>query len=359
MIETAEYLPPQITWDWGTAYDLFASLHVLHHPDRFGLRGAWAAGVRSRLSAKQRAILEDAQDLFLPPIAWLYGLPSPKDAATAIWALEQIPAVERLSALALNADLSPEYVETVTGVATHRSWNDKDLERLRSIFQQRGRSTQVKALTNILDWWSRTDDFGEGYLEALQTYQDVFFAEEEKRIRPYLQDSLAQGQETSKNLPFKQLVEHLSQGLEIAELAECVEVVFAPSYWTTPLVVYAHLDKQRMFLLYGSRPPEAALVPGEVIPDALLRALKAMADPTRLRIMRYLAVEPLTPSQLSARLRLRAPTMIHHLNALRLAGLVHLSLDKQGEKRYAIRLERVGNTFVNLQKFLSIKDKSE
>ena len=55
---------PIIHWDWGTAYDLFASLHVLHHPEKFGLRGSWAAGVRSRLTVPQRTILEDSQKLF-------------------------------------------------------------------------------------------------------------------------------------------------------------------------------------------------------------------------------------------------------------------------------------------------------
>lgn len=347
---------PMISWDWGTAYDLFASLHVLHHPDRFGLRGAWAAGVRSRLSSAHRSTLEDAQDLFFPPVAWLYTLPSPKDAATALWALAQIPAAERLPALALNADNSPEYVNTLKDVAAHRSWNDLDMERVRSIYQQRGRTVQPKAVVNILDCWSHPDEFGESFLEALQAYQEVFFSEEERRIRPFLQSALTQAQELARDLSFARLVEQLTQGLEIAELAESTEVVFAPSYWTTPLVVYAHLDATRMLLLFGSRPADAALVPGEVVPDAMLRSLKALSDPTRLRILRYLAVEPLTPSQLSTRLRLRAPTMIHHLNNLRLAGLVHLSLDKQGERRYAIRTERVAETFDALQNFLITED---
>jgi DNA-binding transcriptional ArsR family regulator len=349
---------PQILWDWGTAYDLFASLLVLHHPDRFGLRGAWAAGVRSRLSAAHRSILEDAQDLFFPPIVWLYTLPSPKDAMSALLALGQIPAAERLPALGLNADHSDEYKDTLKEVSASRSWSDQDMERLRSIYQHRGRIVQSKAIVNVLDWWSHPEDFGERYLEALQAYQAVFFAEEERRIRPFLQASVEQAQEAAKTLSFTKLIEHLSQGLEMAALAESTAVVLAPSYWTTPFVVYAHLDAQRMILLYGSRPSDAALVPGEVVPDAMLSSLKALADPTRLRILRYLAVEPLTPSQLSTRLRLRAPTMIHHLNALRLAGLVHLSLDKQGEKRYAIRPERVGDTFEILQKFLSLEDRS-
>ena len=71
-----------------------------------------------------------------------------------------------------------------------------------------------------------------------------------------------------------------------------------------------------------------------------------------MKILRYLAAEPHTPAQLSRNLRLRAPTVIHHLNALRLAGLVHLTVEPGGDKRYAMRTEMVKDTCDNLQEFL-------
>jgi DNA-binding transcriptional ArsR family regulator len=93
-------------------------------------------------------------------------------------------------------------------------------------------------------------------------------------------------------------------------------------------------------------------VPGEEVPDTLLQALKALADPTRLRIMRYLSAQPMTPADLSRRLRLRAPTVIHHLHALRVAGLLNLTLETSGEKRYAARKEAVGEIFKHISDFL-------
>jgi DNA-binding transcriptional ArsR family regulator len=92
-----------------------------------------------------------------------------------------------------------------------------------------------------------------------------------------------------------------------------------------------------------------------VVPDALLRTLKALSDPTRLRILRYLAEEPLTPAQLSRRLRLRAPTVTHHLKALRLAGLVQLTIgmgEGKKTKHYAARSEAVAAAFTSLKGFL-------
>jgi DNA-binding transcriptional ArsR family regulator len=137
------------------------------------------------------------------------------------------------------------------------------------------------------------------------------------------------------------MIENLTQGVQIKELLNQEELVFVPSYWSTPLVFYRKIDPLKAIVTFGVRPPDVSLVPGEIVPDALLQALKALADPTRLRIMRYLVVDPLSPAQLSRRLRLRPPTVTHHLAALRLAGLVHLNLESENERLYSARLETV------------------
>jgi DNA-binding transcriptional ArsR family regulator len=67
----------------------------------------------------------------------------------------------------------------------------------------------------------------------------------------------------------------------------------------------------------------------------------------------------MTPSQLARRLRLRAPTVVHHLSELRLAGLVHLTVDapeKKSERRYAARLEAVDQLYETLGTFLTQED---
>ena len=75
---------PHLIWDWGTAYDLFASLNVLHDPSGFGVDGVWAAGVRSRLPSAERAILQDAAMFAGHPYYWTYSLPAPKDGETLV-----------------------------------------------------------------------------------------------------------------------------------------------------------------------------------------------------------------------------------------------------------------------------------
>jgi DNA-binding transcriptional ArsR family regulator len=180
----------------------------------------------------------------------------------------------------------------------------------------------------------------------------VFFSEEEKRIAPVLQSGLERARDLAQDLPIPDLIEELSQGVHFDQEFDVAELVLVPAYWSTPLLLYNKIRPDRMMMLFGVRPPDASLVPGEAVPDALLKALKAMADPTRLNILRYLANDSLTPSQLSRRLRLRAPTVTHHLNTLRLAGLVHLDLEEGSERRYTVRRETVKTICSMLHSFL-------
>jgi DNA-binding transcriptional ArsR family regulator len=350
---------PQLLWDWGTAYDLFISLAVLHEPAEFGVRGAWAAGVRARVPAEERETLEQSQFLVKVPFHWVYTLPGPKNGTAVLWALGQLPPAERLVALALSPEWPPdEIAKILKEVAARGTWDEGDREALRSAYQctfeshEETRVPSPEKLARTLDGWARADEFGERYLEALRAYLDVFFVEEERRIRPALQQALSRAQDLAEKMDLPDLLEELSQGLRFDESSWAAELVLAPSYWCTPLMFFGKVGAKREIRLFGARPANASLVPGEIVPDAMLRALKALSDPTRLRILHYLTEEPQTPAKLARRLRLRAPTVTHHLKTLRLAGLVRLSLGESQGRRYAARSEAVAAAFDSLTFFL-------
>ncbi len=338
-------------WKTGTGFDLFASLYVLHHPAQFGLRGAWAKGVRARLDTTARETLEAAQDLLVIPLAWLDALPQPCDGLTVLQALASLPPAERFRRLVLSPSW-PEAARTrVEAIMARGAPEADDLESLRAAFA--GRKAPSEAMLRaVVTWAVQPARFGERYLAALQSYYRVFFHEEEQRIRPALAQAVMRAQALAEQLPLPALLEELSQGVRFPWADEAREVVLAPSFWMAPLVVWDRLAEGRWMLVFGARPAEASLVPGESVPDTVLRGLEALASPTRLRILRHLLVEPATPSALARRLRLRAPTVIHHLNALRLAGLVYLDITPEGERRYAARPGRLQELWDQLQTFL-------
>lgn len=351
---------PAVSWDIGSAYDLFISLHVLHAPDRWEVRGSWAAGVRSRLAAEQRDFLQSIADFLWAPLGWLYGLPAPKDGLTMLSALQQIPATARLATLSAFSAESParEMGYIFNNIAERGNWTPDDLQALRRLTDT-AKHPNPRWLETAVAWWARRDEFGERLLPALQAYYDVFFAEEEQRIQPALQAALTRAQSLAPRLALSALLEELSQGVSYTAFPGVTEVVLAPSFWATPLIIFGDLTPERHMILFGARPIDMSLVPGDPVPETLFRQLKALADPTRLRILRYLSAEPHTPAELARKLRLRPPTVTHHLHLLRLAQLVRLTFSEDAPNpSYTTRPEALQAISQHLDAFLVANDKS-
>ncbi|MBK8906058.1 MAG: winged helix-turn-helix transcriptional regulator [Anaerolineaceae bacterium] len=356
-------MTPQLTWDIGTAYDLFTSLNVIHDPARYGLRGSWAAGVRSRLPAEQREFLQDATEHhYFWAIPWLASQSGRKDGETILKKLAAIPAEQRAQEVASH-HMGQPFQALLFRVAEQGSWDAEDKNTLRDLYQKMYKEETGKAkkvaeeeLKGTLNVWANSAEYSEKMLNALQVYYDVFFKEEEARILKPLQARVNEARELAEKLPLPELLNELSQGLrfEFDQTEEMEELVMIPSFWTTPLSLFTSFseDKKRWLFLFGGRPDDVSLVPGEVVPELLYQMLKALADPTRLRILRYLSEEPLTPAELARRLRLRPPTVIHHLDALRLARLVHVTLSVNG-RRYEARHEAINTVCTMLEGFLA------
>ena len=332
----------------------------MHEPDEFGLRPSWAAGVRSRLPVEDREILEQVHSVVHFPFSWVYSLQDTKDSAAVIWSLRQLAPEERIPTLARSSGMSVEALNILDDVAHRGSWDPEDLESLREELKANKFPALAKKAEVILYLWSDLATLGERYFAALKTYHDAFFAEEEERIWPALQAALQNAQQWAKELTFEKLIERVSRGVRFEDGMDVTELVMVPSYWITPLVVNKGLEKvEKQLFLYGARPEDDSLVPGEHVPDSMLRTLKTLADPTRLRILRYLSGETMSPAQLAKLLRLRAPTVTHHLSALRLAGLVYLTLGEKKRKLYATRFEAISGTFSTLEEFLNGKSLEE
>lgn len=351
---------PSLDWELGTAYEFFISLYVLHHPDEFGLRPSWAAGVRSRLEPEHRKTLEEAQFVMGVPLGWIHSIPGPKDAEGMLWALRQVPAERRLFSLAFCCEDEKHsgLVEIFKGVMERKSWTQAEAEKVDEILSAWYHKSKMDRIPKMLTAWAAADEFGERFLAALQAYHQVFFNEEEKQLLPKLTAGLERAQGLSENLSLIELLEDLSQGVEMRNVLRHERLVLVPSIWSTPIIFFDELLDNQLIIAFGARPADASLVPGEVVPDSLLKILKAMADPTRLRILRYLAHTALTPAEIARRLRLRPPTVTHHLSALRLAGLVHMRLEND-ERQYTARLEALEGLHSQILDFLGDQAEAE
>jgi hypothetical protein len=281
-----------ILWKTGTAYDFFVSLAVLQEPAIFGLRPSWAAGVRQRVPAVKREFLEKALCFSSVPLKWLSELPEPGDAKTALKAIENLSAVERLEALTLAADTTAEVKECLQNIARRGSWTEADIQVLREQYRRRDSSLSPEHLTLLVSTWSEPQKSASLFLEAIQDYYQVFFAEEEVRIRPALQSGLEHAQVLANRMSLADLIEELSHGVRFTPLDRTDEFILVPSYWCSPLIFYTRLPKRKMLVLFGARPEFETIVPGAGPSPQLVNMLKALADPTRLRILKFLAGTP-------------------------------------------------------------------
>lgn len=351
-----------IVWDLGTAYEFFISLHVLLEPDYFGIRPSFAASLRARIPAAERKLLEELYPLLGVPLKWLHSLPAPKDAISALWAIKQMPPAKRMFKLypvdapyesdgSEDSEKHKNFNEKLTRIAAEGKYSPADLDFFHKAFSKKHAGVKRENIASALDWWGRQADLGEAYLTAMQSYYQAFFEEEEKRVGPVLRAGLERAQALAATVGFEELFTDLTQGLQMGDEFNANTFILVPAFWTTPLVFFEKFDDKTMLLAFGARPADMSVIPGEIVPDALVRSLKALADPTRLKIMRYLTSDSLTPSEIARKLQLRPPTVTHHLKELRLAGLVELSLMHE-ENRYTARKQALEAVYAHLNAFL-------
>jgi DNA-binding transcriptional ArsR family regulator len=341
-----------IHWDSGTAYDFFISLLELHHAADFGLRPYWAAGVRQRLSDSHRAALERYAWYAPVPLDWISSLPEPKDSFPVLRCAAELAPADRFRALTLPLDTPPEVLELLETVSKGGSATPIEKDFLGHTLNRSNTYLKAANLDHLLEDWKNVEKSSEQLMTAFREYFSAFFCEEELRIRPALLTGLEHARDLAGRLPLNSLVEELSHGVHFEDIDNVEQLTLVPSYWSTPFVFHPNPVKGRTLIVFGCRPDLQSVAPGAEIPDSLVNALKSLADPTRLRILRHLTGQPLTPTELSRLLRLRPPTVLHHLHALRLAGLVAIRVSEGGEKRYAARDKAIHVIFSSVRDFL-------
>ena len=346
---------PKIIWDMGSAYDLFVSLKILHQPEQYGLRPSWAAGVRSRLPIPLRDVLDHAQQFMRVPMCFIHALPETKNAAAVLAALKALPPGDRLPALVFSGRSvsgQEDYQQFLISLEGKQRLTANVERRIKKNYQPASRATK-QTMRALFDAWANRKEFGEKLYLALEAFVENFFQEEELRIIPAQKKALEQAKSLAEKNDVLTVLEQLSSGVRMDWISGVSTVILAPSFWAAPFVIFNRINDDAGIVLFGARPEGMALVPGDLVPEDLLNALKALADPTRLRILRYLLEGSTTPSELAKVLRLRPPTVIHHLHILRLAGLVLVTVSPQSERRYAIRMDGVKSSVQNLNEYLS------
>lgn len=348
-----------LEWDWGTAYEMLNSLHTILRPKEHGVPAPWAAGVRKKLSAQSQA---DLKTFFSQPFGYLGYTPmhlvlsmdKPKDVRHFLDLLESIPDDEfshRIH-LPIGDDALREIADKA---ASGGRITDAQIEEYRrNVATTSGRSIPNTAdIRRFLSELADSANTKRRYLSLLREYQTVFFAEEEQRVRSVLEKMLADAQKLAKKTNVPDLIERLSNGFTISPDIDLRRLVLVPSVWLHPFVLRFELVDRELFVAWGAHPVGYRLVPGESVPDDALLVLRALSDPTRLRLLRLLSAEPRSPQSLASELKLSLPTVSHHMRELRVSGLVRIELAGKGrESKYTVRWPSAQRAFEQLEEFV-------
>jgi DNA-binding transcriptional ArsR family regulator len=153
-----------------------------------------------------------------------------------------------------------------------------------------------------------------------------------------------------RSLPPAELIERTTGGIRWLSEPGIRRVILAPSYFARP---YNYVLGGEDWRLFGYPIADAALDAGDPLapPPSFLRLHRALADETRLRILRILRDRDYYLTEIAQILELSKPTVKHHLAQLRSAGLVTV-IEEGGLTFYQLRRERLDAAADELRNFL-------
>lgn len=189
-------------------------------------------------------------------------------------------------------------------------------------------------------------------LAALRVWYDAVFASEQDRILPLLRQEGEAMERRRAEMPLDAFIEQAMRGVQWQRAAGLRRIVFSPSYFCRPAVLYHVWHGTLTFcapLVYVS--PDTRRSDPRAPDQETLRFFLALGDPSRLRILRLLAERQMYLTELAERMELTKATTKHHMVKLRDAGLVTL-YDRDRMTFYELRPDVVRHARQLLSNYL-------
>jgi DNA-binding transcriptional ArsR family regulator len=139
-------------------------------------------------------------------------------------------------------------------------------------------------------------------------------------------------------------------GVDVEPAAWATDIVVIPTVAMRPFIAPVEFGSSAIFLC--SVADEALDDDPAAPPRSLVKVAAAIGDELRLRILRVLADDELTASEIADRLGVERTSLHHHLGILRSAGLVAIHDDGVHGWRYKSRGDRVASVGDELAAYL-------
>ena len=328
-------------------YDFLISLHVAlasaeHDYADYDVGREWIESARERCNtANPRALstlgrfLGDGQpgSLHATLISLVRRCPPPRAPLDFLAWLRELPAAQLTEVLldqeGLGADWSEILSEALDELGSPAGAGAA-YKRLLARYPEDMRPTVATVLGDL-------EGIRGELLAALRVWYDAVFAAERERLGPLLRREAEAMERRRVEMPLDAFIEQSMRGVQWQSSAGLRRIVFAPSYFCRPAVLYHVWHGTMTFcapLVYSSS--DARRSDPRAPDEETLRFFLALGDPSRLRILRLLAERPMYLTELAERMELTKATTKHHMVKLRDAGLVTL-YDRERMTFYELR----------------------
>jgi DNA-binding transcriptional ArsR family regulator len=316
-------------------YDFLISLHVAlasaeHDYADYDVGREWIESARKRCDeANPEALtllgryLGDGRSgsLHATLISLVWRCPEPREPLEFLAWLREFPSAKLTEVLLDQEGLGPDWAELLAATLEELAASTiggAAYKRLLARYPEDMRPT----VAAVLDDLEGTRD---ALLAALRVWYDAVFADEQERILPMLRQEADALERRRAEMPPDAFIEQSMRGVQWQSAAGLRRIVFSPSYFCRPAVLYHVWHGTLTFcapLVHAS--PDARRGDPRAPDEETLRFFLALGDPSRLRILRLLAERQMYLTELADRMDLTKATTKHHMVKLRDAGLVTL-----------------------------------
>lgn len=324
---------PPIQISSSPAYDLLLSLHVT-----FGVAGGdyeldptWAVRAQEKCDPALRQTLafffgddEAEQWCGARLCALLWQAPVPAEISATIDWLAQIPVAEILTQLLDREGLGDDWREVATALIhaqTSPGETNADLSARIHTFAKRFPAHERAAVTTFL---TEPEAERARLIEAIRAWHMLVFATEEPRISAIISREAARLEKRRTTVSGEDLFASVVRGIELDLPAATERLVLAPSVMIMPTIFHFRAGDTVTYCYPVADPSRAAADSETTQRHEMVRLFEALADDTRLRILRHLTTRQMYLTELSEHLKLTKATTRHHMIRLRAAGLVTL-----------------------------------
>ncbi|AIQ13168.1 ArsR/SmtB family transcription factor [Paenibacillus durus] len=190
----------------------------------------------------------------------------------------------------------------------------------------------------------------DGYGPLLRLWHEQYFRHVESKMLPLLIEDASEKKLLQSKMDPGALIEYASGGFVIEDIPELETIVLLPTVHHRPINTYCFYKK----LMLVQYPVDVPVENEDEPPTLLLRMTKALSDPVRLRLLRYLANEPKSLWEMQSDLGQSGDILMHHLMMLRVAGLLRLHLREEQNERFSIRLDGASELQMFLESYIRL-----